>query len=192
MTLVIDHIKACNKALGTLARRGVLHYIERDELIGIGCLAIVAAGATEEALAVAVARRAMIRGIRRNEAMERNIIARRDRDGRAYDTRNLDALTYSPVNSGVTSELNEKVLAAARESLTAHQYHAFIRTFRDGASQQEIAAELGIDRSTVSRIISTAKRSIRRVVSQSHMYGVTKNKFGNTCTLSAPQAITCM
>lgn len=73
----VDYLAACRRAIGSLSRSGLLavsghkFLIERSELVSEGCLALSALRPNTEALAVTVARRAMIDALRKQGRRER-------------------------------------------------------------------------------------------------------------------------
>ena len=154
----LDYLGICKRAVGTLARRGVCEFIERDELVSIGCLALVTAGVTEKALGVTVARRAMIDAIRGNEVRQRGRrdVSSRDNESPAGDA--WDALVYSSVNIAPARSLD---VWEAMKALPALQFRVIMLYFWGGESQCSIAETLGVDQTTVSRLIIAAKKNLR-------------------------------
>ena len=156
----LDHLAICNQAIGTLRRRGVCQWIEREELIAEGCLALIQAQVTDEALGVVVARRAMITAVRRNEVRQRGretVPAVRDDEAPAGDP--WDVLMYSgarmaPIGRDV--ELWEFIRA-----LPARQYQAVMLTFWGGLTLSQAAGEMGISFGRVFQILNDAKKNIR-------------------------------
>jgi RNA polymerase sigma factor (sigma-70 family) len=154
-----EYFEACRKALGALVRVGVLHYIEKDELIGVGCLAIVMSEVRDEALAVTIAQRAMMKAIERNEVRQRGRVRLSNNEDEISDEDAMDELLYSSTDIAPEERLID--VNEAMSALTTRQYDALSLRFWDNASQAEIASEMKIDQSNVSRAIDSAKRAVR-------------------------------
>jgi RNA polymerase sigma factor (sigma-70 family) len=165
----LDYVAICNQAIGTLGRRGVFRYVERDELMSIGCLALVTQEIREEALAVTVARRAMIGAIRRNEVRQRGRVVvntdfrlgspgrQRLSVGDQWDRVIYARKTLSPVARDID-------LWEAIKALPPRQYRVVVMHFWGNVTQAEIAEEIGISQQAVAKILAAAKRSLRQVV----------------------------
>lgn len=68
-------------------------------------------------------------------------------------------------NSAVTDmELRRQLLSCMAETLTSQQYQAFVLNFLEGMSQKEIAIEFGVSGAAVSKMLSAAKRRLRRAL----------------------------
>jgi len=165
----LDYEAICRQAAGTLARRGVFRWIERDEVMSVGYLAVATLladprpGVTAsgyEALAVIVARRAMIDAIRANEVRQRGRedIAARDDDSPSGDA--WDDLIYSRVKFAPTRETD---VWEAIKALPAHQYRVVFLTYWGGFTQAEIGAQLGIGQQHVARVLQAAKNNLREM-----------------------------
>jgi RNA polymerase sigma factor (sigma-70 family) len=171
VAVCLDHVAICNQAIGTLGRRGVFRWVEREELMSVGCLAVLKSapdkllGITQagaEALAVITARRAMIDAIRRNEVRQRGRQDLAPRDGETAPGESWDALLYS----------RQKLVPAGREidlwealkALPARQYRVIMMHFWGNATQAQIGDELGISQPAVVKILNAAKKSLREVI----------------------------
>lgn len=68
-------------------------------------------------------------------------------------------------NSAVTDmELRHRLLSCMAETLTSQQYQVFVLNFLEGMSQKEIAIEFGVSGAAVSKMLSAAKRRLRRAL----------------------------
>ncbi|MGD0497508.1 MAG: sigma-70 family RNA polymerase sigma factor [Bryobacteraceae bacterium] len=160
----VDFVAICKRAVGPLGRTGVFRWIERDELMSVGYLALAAlAIVPEEALAVIVARRAMIGAIRKNE--------RRNR-GRVDDPLEL---LMSSGGHRICPERAHLDLWEAMKALPARQYRAVMLTYWGGLSEAAVAVEMGISQPAVHYLLKKAQTNIRAGV-----------------IISDPQAITTM
>ena len=137
----------CKRAVGQLGRKGVFHWVERDELISTGYLALAALDTEpDEALAVIVARRAMIGAVRKNE--------RRNR-GRVDDPiEALPGVRLRPEGAHVD-------LWEAMKALPSRQYQAVMLTYWGGQSESAVAVEMGVSHQAVHALIEKAKINIR-------------------------------
>jgi RNA polymerase sigma factor (sigma-70 family) len=153
----MDYQDVSHKALGSLRRRAVTEYIEAEELLSVGVLALVEAAPTDEALAVVIARRAMIDAVRRNERRERGRVWPVMEDVTEDD--DLDALD-TLMSSGGRALAPATVHADIWEvmkALPAREYQIVTLHFWGGKSQAAIAIELGVSQMTVSRSLENAK-----------------------------------
>jgi RNA polymerase sigma factor (sigma-70 family) len=162
----------CRKAIGTLQRRGVCNWIDRNELISEGYLALAAKNPQSEALAVTIARAAMIDAIRRNAVRERGRVevrGSRPEDGEEMsDGDQWDATVHGRDHLQlvhVTPDLWE-----ALKTLPARQYQALALAIFGGLTGAEVAAELGISGTAARTLIEKAKKNLRKgvVISDSH------------------------
>ena len=157
----LNYMAICERAIGTLQRRGVCEWVERDELISEGCLALSMAKPDAEALAVTIARRAMIDAIRKNERRERGRVevrATAEGSDEPLDGDELDAAVYGkqklqPANS-------HPDLWEAMKSLPARQYQAITLTYWAGMSDEAVAVEMGISSQAVDALLKKAQRNI--------------------------------
>lgn len=166
----MDHMALCKQALGTLRRRGVCQWIEAEELLSVGCVAILEAGATDEALAVTIARRAMIDAVRRHEVRERGRVVIREgcagpdgddiTDGDQFDAAVHGGQNLRPEN--VHPELWEAMCA-----LPPRDFRAVSLFFWGGKTQAEIAIEMGVSQRTVSTILEGAKNILKSLLNNS-------------------------
>lgn len=182
----LDYLAVCRKAAGTLMRRAVCRYVERDELVSEGYMAVLQSGATDEALAVTVARRAMINLIRKTEVRQRDREFVTDVDiakaaGSVGDA--MDWKIYGARNTdrpeGVRLDIWE-----ALSSLPTVQYRAAVLLFWGNRSQSEIATELGVGQQHVSRILSAMKNNLREICVKRNSQTIT-NMRGNSATNGA-------
>ncbi len=60
--------------------------------------------------------------------------------------------------------LRRQLLQCMAENLTQRQYQVFVLNFLEGMTQQEIAKELHLSRSTVSRAASVSRYKLRRAM----------------------------
>lgn len=83
-------------------------------------------------------------------------------------SRPLDPLNKGTVQSGASAaqgmELRRQLLQCMAETLSRRQYQVFVLNFLEGMSQQEIAAELNISRTSVSRAGMQARFKLRRAL----------------------------
>lgn len=141
----MDHLAICKQAVGTLLRRGVSHWVEKDELIAVGYLALFESGVEDEALAVVVARRQMIDLIRRKEVRQR---VREDCD--LEDIRVRESQTPRP-------DVWEAI-----KVLSPREYQVVVGIFWSDKTQADIAIEMGVHRNTVRKSWPMQKRSSPR------------------------------
>lgn len=171
----------CQKAIGTLQRRGVCKWIDRDELISEAALALSAKNPATEALAVTIARAAMIDAIRKNTCRERGRIEVRGRHGQ--DTEDASAGESWDWTLHVTGQVDPQEIEQAErgntlpphiwkalKALPPRQYRALALAFWGGMTGAEIGAEMGISGTSARALIEKAKKNLRRgaVISSSH------------------------
>ena len=97
----LNYMAICKRAIGTLQRRGVCGWVERDELISEGCLALSTRNPATEALAVKIARDAMIDTVRKSERRDRGRVEVRagaDSADEVSDGDQWDATVYGKQN----------------------------------------------------------------------------------------------
>jgi len=166
--LCSDYLAICKRAIGTLQRRGVCEWIEREELIAEGCLALSTRKPDTTALAVKIARDAMIDAVRKNERRNRGRVEVRAGHGAEVNGDEVpegdqwDATVYGkqklqPLNT-------HPDLWEAMKALPARQYQAITLAYWGGETQAEIAVELGVDQATVSRTLEAAKKSLHACI----------------------------
>jgi RNA polymerase sigma factor (sigma-70 family) len=180
----LNYMAICKRAIGTLQRRGVCEFIERDELIAEGCLAlsmakpeaidgITTAGA--EALAVTIARRAMIDSIRKNEVRERGRVEVRASNGadsdEVSDGDEWDSTVYGKQNLQPINTHPD--LWEAMKALPARQYQAVTLVYWGGKTLAEIGMEMGVSLQRVGQIIQTAKRNLRSAIENGNPHTIT-------------------
>ena len=161
----LDYLALCKRAIGTLQRRGVCGWVDREELIADGCLALATRNPTTEALAVKVARDAMIDTIRKTDRRERGRVETRtnpEGSDEALDGDELDVAVYGkqnlqPVNS-------HPDLWDAMKALPAREYQAITLVYWGRKTQAEVATEMGVDQATVSRILASANKSLQACI----------------------------
>jgi RNA polymerase sigma factor (sigma-70 family) len=159
----LDYVAVCKRAIGTLQRRGVCEWLERDELIAEGCLALSMRKPDTEALAVKIARDAMIDTIRKTERRDRGRVEVRAGYGaesadEVSEGDEWDATVYGKQNLQPANTHPD--LWEAMKALPAREYQVITLTFWGGKTQAEIAVELGVDQATVSRTLESAKKSL--------------------------------
>jgi RNA polymerase sigma factor (sigma-70 family) len=156
----LDYVAICKRAIGTLQRRGVCEWVEREELIAEGCLALSAAVPDTEALAVTIARRAMIDTIRRTERRERGRVEVRascsDCADEASDGDRWDATVHG--KQGLQPVNTHPDLWEAMKALPAREYQAVTLFYWGGKTQAQIADAMGVDQATVSRTMASANK----------------------------------
>ena len=165
----------CQKAIGTLQRRGVCSWIDRDDLMSEGYVALSANNPDTEALAVTIVRRAMIDAIRKNERRERGRVEVRGcgedademSDGDQWDATVHGRENLQPMN--VQADLSESLKA-----LPGRQYQALALAFFGGMTVAETGAEMGISGTAARSLIEKAKKNIRRGVAISEPHTITK------------------
>lgn len=161
----LDYTRVCRKAIGTLQRRGVCGWIERDELIGEGCLALSITDPSTEALAVTIARRAMVDAVRKNERRERGRVEVRggcEVAGEGYTETPGDEWDVTVYGKDHLQPLNTHLnLWEAMKALPAREYQAVTLSFWGGKTLSDIAGEMGLSFQRVSQIIQSAKRNLR-------------------------------
>jgi RNA polymerase sigma factor (sigma-70 family) len=159
---LLSEYPAINKAIGTHRRRGVPSYIDQDELISAAALALAELGPADEGLQVTVAKGAMVDAIRRNEVRNRGRIA--VRKGIVFELKQEDRSIEEMWNWTVFGSQNlrpeppEYDLWEAMKALSPEQYRAITLFFWGHKTQKEIAAEMGVNQATVSRILKSAKK----------------------------------
>jgi RNA polymerase sigma factor (sigma-70 family) len=169
----VDYLAICKRAVGTLQRRGICEWIEREELISEGCLALSAAKPDKDALAVKIARDAMIDTIRKHERRERGRVEVRSgycsenpdavSDGDQWDATVHGKQNLQPVNTHMD-------LWEAMKALPYRQYQAITLAFWGGMSESSIGGELGITQQAAHALLEKAKKNLREgvVISTSH------------------------
>ena len=158
----LDYLAICERAIGTLARRGVCHYIERDELVSVGYLAIISAGVTDEALAVTVARRAMFNLIDHSAVRSSRAESVSTPDGETPYGDEWDALIYSrakiaPANHSID-------VWEAMKALPPKQFTVIMRIFWGNETQAAVAEDMGVSQPMVVKILNAAKKNLRQVI----------------------------
>lgn len=160
----LDFMAICARSVGTLQRRGVCRFVERDEMISVGCLALVEAQPETEALAVIVARRSMIDLVRRSERRTRGRVEVRAghgsdvNGGEVADGDQWDAVIHG--KQRLQPERCNPDLWEVLKALPVRQYQAVVLIFWAGLTEAAAAVEMGVNQSTVSRVIKEAKKTI--------------------------------
>lgn len=72
------------------------------------------------------------------------------------------ARQMSSDNSAQLSRLKRNLLRALREDVTARQRQVLNLYYSEGLNMREIAEQLGVDKSTVSRTIKRGERRLQR------------------------------
>jgi len=174
--LCSDYLAICKRAIGTLQRRGVCEWIEREELIAEGCLALSTRKPDTAALAVKIARDAMIDAVRKSERQERGRVEVRagfgaDSADEVSDGDQWDATVHGKQN---LQPLNTHPdLWEAMKALPARQYQAITLLFWGQKTLADIASEMGVSFQRVSQIIQDAKRNIHSALENSKPHTVT-------------------
>lgn len=176
----MDYLGICRRAIGTLQRRGVCAFIERDELIGEGCLALSTAKPATEALAVTIARRTMIDAIRKNEVRERGRVEVRPRRGldgngdEVCEGDQWDAVVHGKQN--LRPENTHTDLWVAMSALPPQEFRAITLSFWGGRTLTEIGCELGVSFQRVSQIIHSAKKNIQSALENAKPRTITNTR----------------
>jgi|ERR1700722_2039364 len=161
----MDHRVICECAIGALGRKGVFRWIERDELISVGYLALVTAQIEDDALGVIVARRAMLNAIDANEVRQRGRVEVRESDANNPEQSNSDqwdALICG--GQSLRPEGQYVDLWDSIKALPAQQYRAIVLSYWVGLTQREIAIEMGVNQQRVAKILCAAKINMRSLV----------------------------
>ncbi len=168
--VTLDYRAVCLSAIAPLARRGPFpYYVERDDLMSEGYLAIAKSGTPDEALAVVIARHAMIDYIQAARIRERGRV---DVPGDADDVDDetlsdgdkWEALIYRNVSArpeGMDTYLLWEAVEEAVQSLPLELYRVVRLTFWGGMTQAEVARMVGVSRRTVSTRLASAKEHLR-------------------------------
>lgn len=177
----MDYLAICEQAVGTLGRRGVYRWIERDELISEGCLALSTRNPGTEALAVKVARDAMIDAIRRNEVRQRGRQypnARDSRDGgddeQGGSPSPEDALERLVYAGFIPRPDRDGDLWDQINALPERQREAVFLTYWGGLSDTEAAVRLGVSRQSVDALLKRAQKKLREDVAMGKTRTVNK------------------
>ena len=183
----LDYMAISRRAIGTLQRRGVCEWLEREELIAEGCLALSTVRPDSEALAVIVARRAMIDAVRKNERRERGRVEVRgsgtDGAEEASDGDQWDATVYGkqklqPANT-------HPDLWEAMKALPAREYQAITLIYWGGKTQADVAVEMGVSRPRVAQIIASAEKKIQNALTNCTPHTITQVR-GKEATADRP------
>jgi RNA polymerase sigma factor (sigma-70 family) len=172
----LDYLKICQKAIGTLQRRGVCEWLERDELIAEGCLALSMRKPDTEALAVKIARDAMIDTIRKAECRDRGRVEVRVSYGaesadEGSEGDEWDATVYGKQNLQPANTHPD--LWEAMKALPARQYQAITLVFWGGKTLADVAGEMGVSFQRVAQIVQEAKKNIHAALENSNPHTVT-------------------
>lgn len=181
----LNYMPICKRAIGTLQRRGVCEWVEREELIAEGCLALSMRKPETEALAVKIARDAMIDTIRKTERRDRGRVEVRagvDGTDEVSEGDQWDAAVYGkqklqPLNT-------HPDLWDAMKALPAREYRVLTLVYWGGKTLAEIGIEMGVSQPRVSQLIANAKRNIKSALINRDPHTVTKVR-GN----EAPRAV---
>lgn len=158
----MDYQGVSRKALGSLRRRAVTQYVEAEELLSVGVLALVEVAPEDEPLAIVIARRAMLKAVSKNTVRQRGRVDVREGHGATVDGEEIsagdqwDETVYGKQNiqpEGIRHDLWE-----AMRALPAREYRAVTLYFWGGKSQAYIADEMAVSQMTVSRLLENAKR----------------------------------
>lgn len=168
----LNYMAICKRAIGTLQRRGICEWVERDELISEGCLALSMRNPADEALAVKIARDAMIDTIRKAERRERGRVEVRGAvedapEGDRWDTTVYGNLNLRPVNT-------HPDLWDALKTLPARQHQAVTLAYWGGMSETQIGIEMRVSRVAAHALLKKAEINLRTGVSKSDSHTVTK------------------
>jgi RNA polymerase sigma factor (sigma-70 family) len=174
----MNYLTICKRAIGTLRRRGVCEWVERDELVAEGCLALCKSRPDAEALAVIIARRAMIDTIRKSERRNRGRVEVRDdrvdvenvdevSEGDRWDATIYGKQNLRPVNT-------HPDIWEAMKALPEREYRAVTLSFWGGKTLLEIADELGVSFQRVAQIIEAAKKNMRLALENCGPHAITK------------------
>jgi RNA polymerase sigma factor (sigma-70 family) len=170
----LNYMAICKRAIGPLQRRGVCEWVERDELIAEGCLALSMTKPETEALAVKIARDAMIDTIRKTERRDRGRVevrATAEGSDEALDVDALDAAVYGkqklqPANT-------HPDLWEAMKALPPREYQAITLVYWGGKMLSEIGTEMGVSQPRVSQIIASAKKHLEAALINRNPHTVT-------------------
>jgi len=142
--------RASIAAFKTVSRFNLPWWAEREDLVNLGCVAILEAGATDEPLAIAIAHRAMVSYLRAQERRQRDREGPVDdvRDGERYDPK-------APAGAGRDSGLWEAVKALPLRQHTA------TRLYLEGCGYEEIAQRMDTTPKSVERLLARARSSLK-------------------------------
>ena len=74
----------------------------------------------------------------------------------------VDARTMAEDNSAQIAQVKRNLARALREDVTQRQRQTLLMYYAEGRTMQEIADQLGVDKSTVSRTIKRGERRLQR------------------------------
>jgi RNA polymerase sigma factor (sigma-70 family) len=150
--------------------------MDPDDLQSIGTLAILKSGTEDEALAVRVAKCAILNALDANTVRERGRVEVRKGHhfelngddvsfGEALDRTVWDGSGYFDFGLSEIREydMHQKVVQAMH-GMPEGEFIALTLYFWSGWTQARIAAELGISQRAVSKRIDSAKKHIREVL----------------------------
>jgi len=163
----MNHMALCRQALAPLRRKGVCQWVEADELLSAGCVAILEAEVTDEALAVVIARRAMCKVIDKNRVRQAGRVE--VREGHAFSCGGEEPSVGDMWDATIHGGQHLQPVRAhvdlweGMRCLTPQQYRVVMLAFWGGKTQVEIAAEIGIGQQHVSRILASAQNILRDV-----------------------------
>lgn len=180
---MIDATALSRRAIGTLRRSGVGRYMDTRDLISVGVVAILQHGTQEEALAVIVARRAMLDALKGNSVRERGRVQLKK--GHAFESSGVDLSGWEMWDTTVYGKVNlvpehmHVDLWGAMRALPRRQYRAVSLVFWGGLTEEQAGGVMGIQKPAVSKLIARA-------------VGALKKKLGGDGNISIPQSITNM
>jgi RNA polymerase sigma factor (sigma-70 family) len=180
-----DYLKVCQKAVRTFQRQGICEWVEREELISEGCLALAIRAPGTEAMAFKIARDAMIDAIRKSGRRNRGRVEVRSALGADADVSEGDQWDETIHGKQHLQPISTHPdLWDAMKELPERQYRAVTLTYWADMTDAEVAAEMGITHQAVHLLLTKAKINIREGVAIGDSHTVT-NMRGNV----APRAV---
>ena len=160
----MDYLAISKQALGGLQAQGVCRYVEAEELVSRGVLAILEARATEEPLAVVIARNRMCDAIDSNEVRTRGRVPVREGHALACDGEepSVGDMWDETIHHGqnLQPEAPQVDLLDSLSALPPRQYRAVVLTYWGGMSYAEVGKSMGIKPRTVKYLLTEAKKNI--------------------------------
>jgi len=166
-----DHLSIVGRVVNREMARGVMPWVDRSDLEDVAQMALVEAGAKYDgrcpfgAFAYTAVRAAVLNELEASGVRNRGRDEVRSAIGadEASEGDQWDATVYGKQNLCPVRERPD-LWRAMGKALSAREYQAVVLHFWGNLTQAQVAAELGVDQATVSRILKSAKKSLRACI----------------------------
>jgi RNA polymerase sigma factor (sigma-70 family) len=163
------YTRASLAAFKIVSRHNLPWWAEQEDLVGLGCIAILESGAKDEPLARTVAHRAMVSYLKNQEVRQRD---REWRPGSSLgdgtpselDTDGIfdaDGERYNPREPGGAGR--DAALWELIKALPVRQ-HTAVRLRLEGYSTEEVAQQMVATPKAVERLLARARESMRKTL----------------------------